>query len=91
MSAMFVSVSSKGVAPPAEFEEEFVADPNGETLTLDATMQPLLLKTMTKSKDGFLGVKRHPLHLCVSINKIILVFFLLPLYFSDSRSGFFFF
>lgn len=45
-----------GVAPPAEFEEEFVSDPNGEKLTLHAAMQPLLLDTMTKSKDGFLGV-----------------------------------
>lgn len=62
MSALFVSLSSKGVAPPAEFEEEFVADPDGETLTLHAAMQPLLLETMTKSKDGFLGVKRHPQH-----------------------------
>lgn len=61
-SAVFVSLLSKGVAPPAEFEEEFIADPGGETLTLHAAMQPLLLETMTKSKDGFLGVKLHPLH-----------------------------
>ncbi|KAG7328663.1 hypothetical protein KOW79_008607 [Hemibagrus wyckioides] len=51
-----------GVAPPAEFEEEFVADPNGETLTLQAVMQPLLLETMTKSKDGFLGVSHSALN-----------------------------
>ncbi|MCI4382319.1 hypothetical protein PGIGA_G00013500, partial [Pangasianodon gigas] len=50
-----------GVAPPAEFEEEFIADPNGETLTLHAAMQPLLLETMTKSKDGFLGVSHSAL------------------------------
>ncbi|TSS85072.1 Selenoprotein N [Bagarius yarrelli] len=51
-----------GVAPPAEFEEEFIADPNGETLTVHATMQPLLLETMTKSKDGFLGVSHSALN-----------------------------
>lgn len=45
-----------GVTPPAEFEEEEPIDPNGETLTLQAYMQPLLMDTMTKSKDGFLGV-----------------------------------
>lgn len=62
---MFVSLLSKGVAPPAEFEDEFVADPNGETLTLHAAMQPLLLETMTKSKDGFLGVKSYHTLCCV--------------------------
>lgn len=46
----------EGVAPPPEFEEEIPHDPNGETLTLHAKMQPLLLESMTKSKDGFLGV-----------------------------------
>lgn len=61
-NACHVRVLSEGVAPPAEFEEEFVADPNGETLALYAAMQPLLLQTMTKSKDGFLGVKPHHLH-----------------------------
>lgn len=45
-----------GVVPPADFEEEEPVDPNGETLILEARMQPLLLDTMTKSKDGFLGV-----------------------------------
>ncbi|KAJ8333172.1 hypothetical protein SKAU_G00420680 [Synaphobranchus kaupii] len=45
-----------GVSPPGEFEEEVPQDPNGETLTVEAKMQPLLLETMTKSKDGFLGV-----------------------------------
>uniref|UniRef100_A0A8C8I9G7 Selenoprotein N n=1 Tax=Oncorhynchus tshawytscha TaxID=74940 RepID=A0A8C8I9G7_ONCTS len=45
-----------GISPPADFEEEVTHDPNGETLTLEAKMQPLQLDTMTKSKDGFLGV-----------------------------------
>lgn len=44
-----------------DFEEEVVHDPNGETLTLEATMQPLLLESMTKSKDGFLGVRKQTL------------------------------
>jgi len=46
----------KGVEPPPDFEEEIPHDPNGETLTMHAKMQPLLLESMTKSKDGFLGV-----------------------------------
>ncbi|KAL7873747.1 hypothetical protein AOLI_G00128180 [Acnodon oligacanthus] len=50
-----------GIPPPAEFEEEFLHDPNGETFTLNAKMQPLLLDTMTKSKDGFLGVSHSSL------------------------------
>ncbi|KAL1257842.1 hypothetical protein QQF64_011086 [Cirrhinus molitorella] len=50
-----------GVAPPPEFEEEIPHDPNGETLTLNAKMQPLLLESMTKSKDGFLGVSHSSL------------------------------
>ncbi|KAI4887177.1 hypothetical protein NFI96_021288, partial [Prochilodus magdalenae] len=50
-----------GIPPPGEFEEEFLHDPNGETLTLNAEMQPLLLETMTKSKDGFLGVSHSSL------------------------------
>uniref|UniRef100_A0A673YNZ1 Selenoprotein N n=1 Tax=Salmo trutta TaxID=8032 RepID=A0A673YNZ1_SALTR len=45
-----------GISPPADFEEEVTHDRNGETLTLEAKMQPLQLDTMTKSKDGFLGV-----------------------------------
>ncbi|KAG7465962.1 hypothetical protein MATL_G00159700 [Megalops atlanticus] len=45
-----------GISPPADFEEEVVQDPNGETLTVEAKLQPLLMDTMTKSKDGFLGV-----------------------------------
>lgn len=39
-----------------DFEEEVTPDPNGETLIMEAKMQPLLLDSMTKSKDGFLGV-----------------------------------
>lgn len=50
-----------GVAPPPEYEEEIPHDPNGETLTLHAKMQPLLLESMTKSKDGFLGVSHSSL------------------------------
>ncbi|XDV43205.1 hypothetical protein PO909_011723 [Leuciscus waleckii] len=50
-----------GVEPPPEFEEEIPHDPNGETLTIHAKMQPLLLESMTKSKDGFLGVSHSSL------------------------------
>lgn len=50
-----------GIAPPADFEEEVNPDPSGETLTLEAKMQPLLLDSMTKSKDGFLGVSHSSL------------------------------
>ena len=41
-----------------DFEEDVAHDPNGETLMLEAQMQPLLMDSMTKSKDGFLGVRR---------------------------------
>lgn len=50
-----------GITNPADFEEEAIHDPNGETLTLEAKMQPLLLDSMTKSKDGFLGVSHSSL------------------------------
>ncbi|KAM3594496.1 uncharacterized protein V6R79_008969 [Siganus canaliculatus] len=50
-----------GISPPVDFEEEVAHDPNGETLTLEAKMQPLLLDSMTKSKDGFLGVSHSSL------------------------------
>lgn len=50
----------EGIAPPADFEEEVTPDPSGETITLEAKMQPLLLDSMTKSKDGFLGVSKGP-------------------------------
>lgn len=39
-------------------EEELPHDPSEETLTIEARFQPLLTETMTKSKDGFLGVSR---------------------------------
>lgn len=50
-----------GITPPADVEEEIIHDPNGETLTLVAKMQPLQLDSMTKSKDGFLGVSHSSL------------------------------
>lgn len=50
-----------GISPSVDFEEEVTHDPNGETLTLEAKMQPLLLDSMTKSKDGFLGVSHSSL------------------------------
>ncbi|KFV54770.1 Selenoprotein N, partial [Tyto alba] len=45
-----------GVAPTSEFEEEETPDPSGETLSIVAKFQPLVMETMTKSKDGFLGI-----------------------------------
>lgn len=39
-------------------EEELPHDPSEETLTIEARFQPLLTETMTKSKDGFLGVSK---------------------------------
>uniref|UniRef100_H3A241 Selenoprotein N n=1 Tax=Latimeria chalumnae TaxID=7897 RepID=H3A241_LATCH len=50
-----------GLAPVPDFEEDEVPDPSGESLTVVAKFQPLLLETMTKSKDGFLGVSHHAL------------------------------
>lgn len=50
-----------GITPPTDVEEEIIHDPNGETLTLVAKMQPLQLDSMTKSKDGFLGVSHSSL------------------------------
>lgn len=50
-----------GITPPVDFEEEVTHDSDGETLTLEAKMQPLLLDSMTKSKDGFLGVSHSSL------------------------------
>lgn len=49
-----------GITPPTNVEE-IIHDPNGETLTLVAKMQPLQLDSMTKSKDGFLGVSHSSL------------------------------
>uniref|UniRef100_A0A8C0V3E0 Selenoprotein N n=1 Tax=Cyanistes caeruleus TaxID=156563 RepID=A0A8C0V3E0_CYACU len=45
-----------GVAPVSESEEEETPDPDGETLSIVAKFQPLVMETMTKSKDGFLGI-----------------------------------
>lgn len=46
-----------GSTPAASYEEEELPpDPSEETLTIEARFQPLLPESMTKSKDGFLGV-----------------------------------
>ncbi|NWS50096.1 SELN protein, partial [Probosciger aterrimus] len=45
-----------GVAPISEFEEEETSDTSEETLSIMAKFQPLVMETMTKSKDGFLGI-----------------------------------
>uniref|UniRef100_A0A8C4PHM1 Selenoprotein N n=1 Tax=Equus asinus TaxID=9793 RepID=A0A8C4PHM1_EQUAS len=48
-----------GSTPAASYEEEELPpDPSEETLTIEARFQPLLPESMTKSKDGFLGVSR---------------------------------
>uniref|UniRef100_A0A8C5NVZ3 Selenoprotein N n=1 Tax=Jaculus jaculus TaxID=51337 RepID=A0A8C5NVZ3_JACJA len=48
-----------GSTPVTTYEdEELPPDPSEETLTIEARFQPLLPETMTKSKDGFLGVSR---------------------------------
>uniref|UniRef100_A0A8C3W4F2 Selenoprotein N n=1 Tax=Catagonus wagneri TaxID=51154 RepID=A0A8C3W4F2_9CETA len=48
-----------GSTPSASYEEEELPlDPSEETLTIEARFQPLLPESMTKSKDGFLGVSR---------------------------------
>ncbi|KAK2106205.1 hypothetical protein P7K49_015719 [Saguinus oedipus] len=50
-----------GSTPQASYEEEELPpDPSEETLTIEARFQPLLPETMTKSKDGFLGVSWGP-------------------------------
>ncbi|KAH0631206.1 hypothetical protein JD844_005423 [Phrynosoma platyrhinos] len=51
-----------GIVPVSGSDEEEVVDPSGETLSILAKFQPLLMETMTKSKDGFLGVS----HLALS-------------------------
>nr|XP_061798833.1 selenoprotein N-like [Nerophis lumbriciformis] len=51
-----------GITPPGDIEEVVIEDPDGETITLEARMEPLLMDSMTKSKDGFLGVS----HSCLS-------------------------
>ncbi|MED6266846.1 hypothetical protein CHARACLAT_006140 [Characodon lateralis] len=50
-----------GITAPVDLEEDVIDDPNGETLVLEAKMQPLLLESMTKSRDGFLGVSHSSL------------------------------
>lgn len=45
-----------GITPVSDYEEEEDLDPNGETMSVTAHFQPLLMETMTKSKDGFLGI-----------------------------------
>uniref|UniRef100_A0A4W3J8G2 Selenoprotein N n=1 Tax=Callorhinchus milii TaxID=7868 RepID=A0A4W3J8G2_CALMI len=45
-----------GVSPAPDFDSDEDLDPNGETLTIVAKLRPLILESMTKSKDGFLGV-----------------------------------
>ncbi|MGH0129529.1 UNVERIFIED_CONTAM: hypothetical protein FKN15_009284 [Acipenser sinensis] len=50
-----------GISPPAQSEEEWGPDENGETLTVVAKFQPLVMESMTKSKDGFLGVSHSSL------------------------------
>lgn len=48
-----------GSIPTANYEEEELPpDPSEETLTIEARFQPLLPESMTKSKDGFLGVSQ---------------------------------
>uniref|UniRef100_A0A8C0NH94 Selenoprotein N n=1 Tax=Canis lupus familiaris TaxID=9615 RepID=A0A8C0NH94_CANLF len=48
-----------GSTPAASYEEEELPlDPSEETLTIEARFQPLIPESMTKSKDGFLGVSR---------------------------------
>ncbi|OXB74228.1 UNVERIFIED_CONTAM: hypothetical protein H355_011680, partial [Colinus virginianus] len=49
-----------GITPVSDFEED-APDPNGETLSIVAKFQPLVMETMTKSKDGFLGIIIHKL------------------------------
>lgn len=50
-----------GITPPTDDDEDVPTDPNAETITLQAKMQPLVMETMTKSKDGFLGVTHRSL------------------------------
>lgn len=48
-----------GSTPAASYEEEELPpDPSEEMLTIEARFQPLLPESMTKSKDGFLGVRQ---------------------------------
>lgn len=45
-----------GISQAPDYESDGETDPNAETLTIEAEFQPLMLESMTKSKDGFLGV-----------------------------------
>ncbi|ETE68063.1 Mannosyl-oligosaccharide 1,2-alpha-mannosidase IC [Ophiophagus hannah] len=56
MMAKIQVLPHSGMVPVSGTEEEEVTDPNGETLSILAKFQPLLMETMTKSKDGFLGL-----------------------------------
>ncbi|MEE6467442.1 hypothetical protein FKM82_007240 [Ascaphus truei] len=49
------------VSTASDYEEEEMLDPSGETLSMAAHFQPLVMDTMTKSKDGFLGIARSAL------------------------------
>uniref|UniRef100_M4A024 Selenoprotein N n=1 Tax=Xiphophorus maculatus TaxID=8083 RepID=M4A024_XIPMA len=50
-----------GITAPVDLEEDVIDDPNGETLVLEASMKPLLLDSMTKSRDRFLGLSHSSL------------------------------
>ncbi|KAF0875579.1 SELN protein, partial [Crocuta crocuta] len=55
----FPDCSVESSTPAASYEEEELPlDPSEETLTIEARFQPLIPESMTKSKDGFLGVSR---------------------------------
>lgn len=52
----FLFLPPEGIIPMVDFEEEETNEPDRETFTVEAKMQPLLLDSMTKSRDEFLGV-----------------------------------
>lgn len=54
---VFPFLPPEGIITTVDFEEEERNEPDRETFTVEAKMQPLLLDSMTKSKDGFLGVR----------------------------------
>lgn len=53
----FSFLPPEGIITTVDFEEEETNEPDRETFTVEAKLQPLLLDSMTKSKDGFLGVR----------------------------------
>lgn len=57
LKMVFPFLPPEGIVPTADLEEEETNEPDGETFTVEAKMQPLLLESMTKSRDGFLGVR----------------------------------